>query len=208
MDNKWWKKAVIYQIYPRSFQDTNGDGIGDLPGIISRLDYLEDLGIDAIWLSPVYCSPQDDNGYDISNYQDIDPIFGNLDDMDRLIAEAKEKGYALTLFGRRRPLPELRASNGVTRAFGERVALNMPIQGTAADIMKLAMVAVEKRLKRELPEAKLVLQVHDELIVECPKPQAAAAAKLLEEEMEQVAHLSVPLTAEAHWGRNWLEAKG
>ena len=90
MDNKWWKKAVIYQIYPRSFQDTNGDGIGDLPGIISRLDYLEDLGIDAIWLSPVYCSPQDDNGYDISNYQDIDPIFGNLDDMDRLIAEAKK----------------------------------------------------------------------------------------------------------------------
>ena len=74
--------------------------------------------------------------------------------------------------------------------------------------MKLAMVAVEKRLKKELPEAKLVLQVHDELIVECPEPQAEAAAKLLEEEMEQVAHLSVPLTAEAHWGRNWLEAKG
>ena len=82
------------------------------------------------------------------------------------------------------------------RSFGERVALNMPIQGTAADIMKLAMVAVEKRLKRELPEAKLVLQVHDELIVECPEPQAEAAAKLLEEEMEQVAHLSVPMTAD------------
>ena len=80
MDNKWWKKAVIYQIYPKSFQDTNGDGIGDIPGIISRLDYLEDLGIDAIWLSPVYRSPQDDNGYDISDYQDIDPIFGSLPD--------------------------------------------------------------------------------------------------------------------------------
>ena len=105
-------------------------------------------------------------------------------------------------------LPELKSSNFNTRSFGERVALNMPIQGTAADIMKLAMVAVEKRLKKELPEAKLVLQVHDELIVECPEPQAEAAAKLLEEEMEQVAHLSVPLTAEAHWGRNWLEAKG
>ncbi len=90
MDNKWWKKAVIYQIYPKSFQDTNGDGIGDIPGIISHLDYLEDLGIDAIWLSPVYRSPQDDNGYDISDYQDIDPIFGSLDDMDRLIAEAKK----------------------------------------------------------------------------------------------------------------------
>lgn len=90
MDNKWWKKAVIYQIYPKSFQDTNGDGIGDIPGIISRLDYLEDLGIDAIWLSPVYRSPQDDNGYDISDYQDIDPIFGSLEDMDRLISEAKK----------------------------------------------------------------------------------------------------------------------
>lgn len=91
-DNKeeWWKKAVIYQVYPRSFQDSNGDGIGDLNGIIQRLDYLEDLGIDAIWLSPVYKSPQDDNGYDISDYQDIDPIFGTLTDMEHLIEEAKK----------------------------------------------------------------------------------------------------------------------
>ena len=128
--------------------------------------------------------------------------------MDDVVAKAKEQGYVETLFHRRRELPEIRSSNFNMRSFGERVALNMPIQGTAADIMKLAMVAVEKRLKKELPEAKLVLQVHDELIVECPEPQAAAAATLLEEEMEQVAHLSVPLTAEAHWGRNWLEAKG
>ena len=128
--------------------------------------------------------------------------------MDDVVAKAKEQGYVETLFHRRRELPEIRSSNFNMRSFGERVALNMPIQGTAADIMKLAMVAVEKRLEQELPEAKLVLQVHDELIVECPKPQAEAAAKLLEEEMEQVAHLSVPLTAEAHWGRNWLEAKG
>ena len=128
--------------------------------------------------------------------------------MDDVVAQAKERGYVETLFHRRRELPEIRSSNFNMRSFGERVALNMPIQGTAADIMKLAMVAVEKRLKRELPEAKLVLQVHDELIVECPEPQAAAAAKLLEEEMGQVAHLSVPLTAEAYWGRNWLEAKG
>ena len=82
------------------------------------------------------------------------------------------------------------------------------LRDTGHSVEELAMVAVEKRLKKELPEAKLVLQVHDELIVECPEPQAEAAAKLLEEEMEQVAHLSVPLTAEAHWGRNWLEAKG
>lgn len=87
---KWWQNAVIYQIYPRSFQDSNGDGIGDLQGIISRLDYLETLGIDAVWLSPVCKSPQDDNGYDISDYQDIDPMFGSLDDMELLISEAKK----------------------------------------------------------------------------------------------------------------------
>lgn len=85
---QWWKNAVIYQIYPRSFQDSNGDGIGDLQGIIRRLGYLENLGVDAIWLSPVYKSPMDDNGYDISDYQDIDPVFGNLKDMEQLIEEA------------------------------------------------------------------------------------------------------------------------
>ena len=128
--------------------------------------------------------------------------------MDGVVAQARERGFVETLFHRRRELPEIRSSNFNLRAFGERVALNMPIQGTAADIMKLAMVAVERRLKKELPEAALVLQVHDELIVECPEAQAEAATKLLEEEMEQVVSLSVPLTAEAHWGKNWLEAKG
>lgn len=87
-DIKWWKNAVIYQIYPRSFADSNGDGTGDLQGIISKLDYLEKLGIDAIWLSPVCKSPQDDNGYDISDYRDIDPIFGTLGDMEELIEKA------------------------------------------------------------------------------------------------------------------------
>lgn len=86
--DKWWKRAVIYQIYPRSFADSNGDGIGDLQGIIAKLDYLEELGIDAVWLSPVCRSPQDDNGYDISDYQDIDPMFGTLEDMETLIQEA------------------------------------------------------------------------------------------------------------------------
>jgi len=128
--------------------------------------------------------------------------------MDAVVEQAKEAGYVETVFHRRRELPELKSSNFNLRSFGERVALNMPIQGTAADIMKLAMVAVHKRLKDEVPEARLVLQVHDELIVECPAEQAAAVAKLLEEEMEQVVSLSVPLTAEAHWGCNWLEAKG
>lgn len=90
MSEKWWKNSVVYQIYPRSFQDSNGDGIGDLQGIIQRMDYLGRLGIDAIWLSPVYESPQADNGYDISDYQAIDPTFGSLDDMEALIAEAKK----------------------------------------------------------------------------------------------------------------------
>lgn len=89
-NKKWWKSAVVYQIYPRSFKDSNHDGIGDLPGITEKLPYLSTLGIDAIWLSPVCKSPQDDNGYDISDYQDIDPMFGTLDDMDQLISKAKE----------------------------------------------------------------------------------------------------------------------
>ena len=128
--------------------------------------------------------------------------------MDSVVETAKETGYVETILHRRRDLPELKSSNFNLRSFGERVALNMPIQGTAADVMKLAMVAAHKRLKAELPEARLVLQVHDELIVECPEAQAETAAKLLEEEMEHVVSLSVPLTAEAHWGKNWLEAKG
>ena len=110
-------------------------------------------------------------------------------------------------FHRRRDLPELTSSNRNLRAFGEREALNMPIQGTAADIMKLAMIAVWWRLKDDLPQARLVLQVHDELIVECPEADAPEVARILAEEMERVVTLSVPLTAEAHWGKNWLEAK-
>src|ERR1039458_1934235 len=87
----WWKNAVIYEVYPRSFQDTNGDGIGDLNGITERLDYLQDLGVDAIWLTPVYPSPHVDFGYDISNYRDIDPQYGTLADFDRLVAEAGKR---------------------------------------------------------------------------------------------------------------------
>ena len=87
----WWQNAVVYQIYPKSFQDSNGDGIGDLPGIISRLDELQQLGIDAIWLSPVYQSPGFDNGYDIADYEAIDPQFGTMGDMDTLIAAAQRR---------------------------------------------------------------------------------------------------------------------
>ena len=128
--------------------------------------------------------------------------------MDDVVEKARKNGYVETLLHRRRDLPELKSSNFNMRSFGERVALNMPVQGTAADVMKLAMVAVHKRLKAENLQARLVLQVHDELIVECPESEAETVAKLLEEEMEHVVALSVPLTAEAHWGKNWLEAKG
>src|SRR3954453_6487934 len=83
--HEWWQSGIIYQISPRSFQDSNGDGVGDLPGILSRLDYLKWLGVDAIWLLPIYPSPMKDFGYDISNYVDVDPIFGKLADFDRLI---------------------------------------------------------------------------------------------------------------------------
>lgn len=93
----WWKNLVVYQIYPRSFQDSNGDGIGDIPGIIKRLDYLQTLGVDAVWLSPVYESPNDDNGYDISNYEAIHPEYGTMDDMNNLIAEADKRNIRIIM---------------------------------------------------------------------------------------------------------------
>lgn len=128
--------------------------------------------------------------------------------MADVVEQAKEKGFVETLMHRRRSLPELKSSNFNLRSFGERVALNMPIQGTAADVMKLAMVRVEDRLQREGLEAKLIMQVHDELIVECPEREKEAVEHLLTEEMSGVVQLAVPLPAEAHSGRTWLEAKG
>ncbi|NOH28444.1 glycoside hydrolase family 13 protein [Vibrio mediterranei] len=97
MEKRWWHNSVVYQIYPRSFCDSNGDGIGDLNGIRSKLDYLTELGVDVIWLSPVYQSPMDDNGYDISDYQAIAPEFGTMEDMDALLAEAKERGIKIVM---------------------------------------------------------------------------------------------------------------
>ena len=97
MAAEWWKKAVVYQIYPRSFKDSNGDGIGDLNGITEKLDYLKKLGVDVIWISPMYCSPMDDNGYDISDYYQVDPMFGTNDDMDRLLFEAGKRGMKVIL---------------------------------------------------------------------------------------------------------------
>ena len=128
--------------------------------------------------------------------------------MTDVVDKAREQGYVETLWHRRRALPELKSSNFNMRSFGERVALNMPIQGTAADIIKLAMVRVHSRLAREGLAARLIMQVHDELIVECPEEEASRVEALLQQEMQGVAELSVPLLAEAHTGRNWLAAKG
>lgn len=127
--------------------------------------------------------------------------------MEGLIEDAKQKGYAQTIFGRKRPLPELRAGNAMTRAFGERVARNMPIQGTAADIIKIAMVHVYNRLKAENMQARLILQVHDELIVEAPEHEAEKAAKILQEEMENAVQMAVKFTADVHVGKTWYDAK-
>lgn len=128
--------------------------------------------------------------------------------MHDVVEKAKDTGYVETVFGRRRYLPELSASNGMTRAFGERVARNAPIQGTAADIIKIAMIKVDKRLKKENLEARLVLQVHDELIVECPSHESMRVAMILQEEMEKAVSLSVPLVADSAVGKTWYDAKG
>ncbi len=96
-DATWWQRGVIYQIYPRSFMDSDGDGVGDLPGILGRLDHLTWLGVDAIWLSPVHPSPMDDFGYDVSDYTDVDPVFGTLADLDALVAAAHRRGLRVLL---------------------------------------------------------------------------------------------------------------
>ncbi len=138
----------------------------------------------------------------LEHYSGVDAYMKNV------IEKAKEQGYVETVFGRRRYLPELTASNHMTRAFGERVARNMPIQGTAADIIKIAMIRVDERLRHDKMRSRLILQVHDELIVEAPQDEAMMAAMLLQEEMENAVKLSVPMLAEAAMGESWYDAKG
>ena len=133
---------------------------------------------------------------------------GVNDYMERVVENAKENGFVSTIFSRRRYLPELSSSNGMLRAFGERVAINMPIQGTAADIIKIAMVKVFETLKKELPAARLIMQIHDELIVEAPQKDAEKAANILKREMENACKMCVPLTADVSIGRSWYDAKG
>lgn len=138
----------------------------------------------------------------LAHYSGVDEYMKNV------VEKAKKDGYVETMYGRRRYLPELSAGNHMTRAFGERVARNMPIQGTAADIIKIAMVKVFDRLKKENLHSRLILQIHDELIVEAPQDEAMRVAMLLQEEMENAVKLNVPLVADAAIGKTWYEAKG
>ena len=127
--------------------------------------------------------------------------------LDDTVKHAKEMGYVVTLFGRRRPVPELKSSNFMQRSFGERVAMNAPIQGTAADIIKIAMIGVNRKLKEKQMKSRLVLQVHDELLIEAYGPELEEVQAILKEEMEQAAALDVPLEVDMHTGENWYEAK-
>ncbi len=161
---------------------------------ISEFSLAEDIGVSR------YQAKEYIDNY-LNNYR------GVRDYMKQVVIDAREKGYTITIFGRKRYIPELKSSNFNIRQGAERIALNTPIQGTAADLIKLAMIRVDAALKMQFPEAKLLLQVHDELIVECPEAVAPMVAALISEQMEGVAALSVPLSAEAKWGDSWYEAK-
>ena len=161
---------------------------------ISEFSLAEDIGV---------------SRYEAKDY--IDSYLANYPGvrnyMKQVVVDAREKGYTQTLYGRRRYIPELTSSNFNIRSGAERIALNTPIQGTAADLIKLAMIRVENALNNKYPQAKLLLQVHDELIVECPECMAPQVAELISREMQTVADLKVPLTAEAKYGKSWYEAK-
>ncbi len=162
-------------------------------------------GISAFGLSEgLSISRQEAEAY-IENYFETYP--GVKAFLDQQVADGKEKGYVTTLFGRRRPIPELKDANFMRRQFGERVAMNSPIQGTAADVMKIAMIAVDKELRARHMRSRIVLQVHDELLVEAAAEEAAAVTALLEEKMKGAADLRVTLEVEAHTGKNWYDAK-
>ena len=161
---------------------------------ISEFSLAEDIGV---------------SRYDAKDYIDsyLANYHGVRNYMKEVVAKARESGFTQTLYGRKRYIPELSSSNFNIRQGAERIALNTPIQGTAADLIKLAMIRVHDALQNQYPQAALILQVHDELIVECPEELAADVAALISKEMEQVASLRVPLTAEAKWGSSWYDAK-
>ena len=161
---------------------------------ISEFSLAEDIGVSR-YEAKAYID------HYLSNYA------GVRDYMKRVVEDARTQGYTQTIYGRRRYVPELKSSNFNVRQGAERITLNTPIQGTAADLIKLAMIRVDRALAEAFPQARLILQVHDELIVECPEDIAPQVAQLVSKQMQDVAKLSVPLVAEAKWGSNWYEAK-
>jgi DNA polymerase-1 len=181
------------QVTPLQRRHAKAVNFGIVYGI-SEYSLAEDIGVN------FYRAKEYIESY-LNNYRGVRAY------MHEVVDNARQIGYTQTLYGRKRSIPELKSSNFNIRQGAERIALNTPIQGTAADIIKLAMVRVDKALQEKYPEAKLILQVHDELIVECPEAIASQVANLISQEMEQAANLSVPLLAEAKWGRSWYEAK-
>ena len=181
------------QVTPLQRRHAKAVNFGIVYGI-SEFSLAEDIGV---------------SRYEARDYIDsyLANYHGVRDYMKKVVEDARELGYTQTLYGRRRYIPELKSSNFNVRQGAERIALNTPIQGTAADLIKLAMIRVEKALEEHFPEARLLLQVHDELIVECPEAQAADVAALVSREMQGVAQLKVPLTAEAKFGKSWYDAK-
>jgi DNA polymerase-1 len=181
------------QVTPLQRRHAKAVNFGIVYGI-SEFSLAEDIGVSR-WEAKDYIDSY------LSHYSGVRAY------MKQVVDEARERGYTETLYGRRRQIPELKASNFNIRQGAERMALNTPIQGTAADLIKLAMIRVENTLNKHFPEAKLLLQVHDELIVECPEAIAAEVAELVSYEMQTVAQLKVPLQAEAKFGKSWYDAK-
>lgn len=181
------------QVTPLQRRHAKAVNFGIVYGI-SEFSLAEDIGVSR------YAAKDYIESY-LANYP------GVRNYMKTVVSDAREKGYTATLYGRKRYIPELKSSNFNIRSGAERIALNTPIQGTAADLIKLAMLRVDSALRQHYPEATLLLQVHDELIVECPEEIAPMVAELVSFEMEQVAHLSAPLVAEAKWGKSWYDAK-
>ena len=181
------------QVTPLQRRHAKAVNFGIVYGI-SEFSLAEDIGVSR------YEAREYIDNY-LANYR------GVRDYMKKVVADARESGFTTTLYGRKRYIPELKSTNFNIRQGAERIALNTPIQGTAADLIKLAMVRVEKSLNASFPEAQLLLQVHDELIVECPEDIAPQVAALVSSQMESVASLSVPLTAEAKYGKSWYDAK-
>ena len=181
------------EVTPQQRRNAKAVNFGIVYGI-SEFSLAEDLGV---------------GRYEAKDYIEsyLDHYRGVRRYMKQVVIDARDLGYTQTIYGRRRSIPELKSANFNVRSGAERIALNTPIQGTAADLIKLAMIRVDAALRENFPQAKLILQVHDELIVECPEEIAADVAELVSREMEQVAVLNVPLTAEAKWGKSWYDAK-